>query len=119
MKIFSTKFHGVLDYLTVAVLPTLPRVLGWSPETTRFCDVAAGGVLLYSLGTRYERGAVDLIPMPCHFVFDATLGVLLLTVPRHIGEPDAMARAVLTGLGLFSLFASVATETEVGQPALL
>lgn len=112
MKLFSTKVHGVLDYATVANLPALFRLLHAGDDTLRLADRSAAVVLAYSLLTRYERGAFKLLPMPVHLLFDALLGAVLLTAAaRQTGEPARVRRA-LQGLGLFSLAASVLTETQ-------
>lgn len=95
MKLFSTKVHGALDYVTVAILPTLPRALGWENRLTRFLDGAAAGVLAYSCA-------------------DAIFGTTMLSGAANdlSGGENKAAKAVLVGLGLFALLAAVVTETE-------
>lgn len=118
MNLFSTRVHGALDMLTVALLPTAPRALGWDARTTRFLDTAAAGVLAYSLLTRYEWGVVRVLPMRVHLLADAAFGASLLAFARartkgeESGEPDRGTQAFLMGGCLFSLFAAVATDTE-------
>ena len=114
MKVFSTQVHGVLDYLTVLTLPTLPRLFGWDAPTTRFCDGAALAVLAYSLTTNYEMGAAKMLPMKTHLALDAALGATLLAAAARREDTDQAAQAILAGLGLFSLFASASTETTSG-----
>ena len=111
MKLFSTKLHGVLDYATVANLPALFRLLGASADTVRLADRSALFVLAYSLLTRYERGAIKVLPMPVHLAFDALLGTVLCAAASRPGERTGV-KAALLSLGLFSLFASLATETK-------
>ncbi len=112
MKLFSTRVHGVLDYATVVTLPSLFRLLGGSADTVRLADGSALGVLLYSLLTRYELGAVKVLPMRGHLAFDALLGAVLCGAAlRGPGERAGVRRA-LAGLGLFSLVASVSTQTR-------
>lgn len=43
VKLISTKIHGVLDYVTVASLLTLPRILGWHRDVTRLMTGSALG----------------------------------------------------------------------------
>lgn len=114
MKLFSTKVHGALDYVTVAILPTLPRALGWENRLTRFLDGAAAGVLAYSLLTRYELGALKILPMRGHLCADAIFGTTMLSGAASdlSGGENKAAKAVLVGLGLFALLAAVVTETE-------
>jgi len=111
MKLFSTKVHGVLDYVTVASVPPLFRLLGAREETTRVADAGAVFVLTYSLLTRYELGAFKLLPLPAHFVLDALFGAAFVSAAaRHTNETRAV-RTALVAQGLFALIAPVLTET--------
>jgi hypothetical protein len=110
MKLFSTRAHGVLDYLTVAALPTIPRVLGWNHRTCRILDTAAASVLAYSLLTNYELGVKRTIPMKGHLAADALWGLAMCAAPTALNERNGGARALMVGMGLFSLFASQTTE---------
>ena len=112
MKVFSTKFHGLLDYATVIHLPVLFRALDASEETRRVADGGALAALAYSLLTNYERGALKVLPMPVHLALDALFGAALCATALRQTEDKTAVRGALAGLGLFSLFASVATETE-------
>lgn len=90
MKFLSTRAHGALDYLMGAVLLVAPYVLGfanggaaqWTPM------ILGAGAIVYSLLTRYELGAVKLIPMPVHLVLDAASGLLLAASPWLFGFSD-------------------------------
>ncbi len=119
MKILSTRVHGALDFLTVALLPTAPRVFGWDARTTRFLDNAAASVLAYSLLTRYEWGVLRVLPMRAHLLSDAAFGASLLAFARSRAQTrgdgdgrDRGAQAFLVAMGAFGLFASVATDTK-------
>ena len=114
MKVFSTKVHGALDYLSVATLAGLPRLLGGNERTTRYLDHKAAQVLAYSLLTRYEWGAARVLPMPGHLALDAALGVSLWAAPEVVHEENDGLRMAILGLGLFSIFASLTTETAPG-----
>jgi hypothetical protein len=111
MKIFSTRFHGLLDYATVVTLPVLFRALGAGDGTQRVADGGALATLVYSLCTDYERGAWKALPMPAHLALDALLGVTLCAAALRRTDEEPVVRGALAGLGLFSLFASVTTET--------
>jgi hypothetical protein len=115
MKLFSTKFHGVLDYATVVALPVLFRTLGANEAVRRVADGGAVATLLYSLFTRYELGAFKTLPMPAHLALDALLGATLCGTAAREGSEGSAVRGALAGLGLFSLFASVVTETKQGE----
>ena len=112
IKLFSTKTHGVLDYLTVGQLLALPRMLGWSEQVTRFMSTMALGTLGYSLMTRYELGPLKLLPMKGHLTLDALNGALFCAAPLLFPDEDTTVKATLVGLGLFEIMAALTTETE-------
>lgn len=111
-KLFSTKTHGVLDYLTVGQLLALPRMLGWSSKVTGFLNTMALGTLGYSLITRYELGPIKLLPMRGHLALDAMNGALFCAAPLLFPDEDSTVKATLVGLGLFEIMAALTTETE-------
>lgn len=74
--------------------------------------IGAGGIL-YSLLTRYELGAVKLIPMPVHLGLDAASGLLLAASPVIFGfSPLVWVPHVI--LGLLEASTSLITRTVPG-----
>lgn len=112
MKMFSTKTHGVLDYLTVGQLLALPRMLGWSKSVTQWMSAMALGTLAYSLITRYEFGPIKLLPMKGHLTLDFINGLTFCAAPLIFPEEDTTVQATLVGIGLFEIVASLTTETQ-------
>ncbi|HEU4327916.1 MAG TPA: hypothetical protein VFS21_32570 [Roseiflexaceae bacterium] len=112
MKLFSTKTHGVLDYLTAGGLLVLPRALGWSDKLTTALSIAALGTVAYSALTRYELGLLKTLPMPAHLALDALSGALFCAAPLLLPDEDAGVRGALLGIGLFELSAALLTEPE-------
>ncbi len=112
MQLISTRVHGILDYLTAATLPALPRMLGWSKGVNRLLSGAAFGTLLYSILTRYELGLFKLLPMRIHLMLDAMSGILLCASPLFFPDEEREVRASLVGLGLFEIAAALLTERE-------
>ncbi len=111
-KIFSTRTHGVLDYLTVGQLFTLPRMFQWSDGAKQWMTVMALGTLANSLVTRYEYGPLKLLPMQGHLTIDFLQGLLFCAFPLLFPRESTGVKATAVGFGLFSIFASLATETE-------
>lgn len=107
---FSTRTHGVLDYSSVVLLLALPRALGWSRPVTNLLTGSALATLVYSLLTRYELGAVKRLPMPTHLALDRASGIALGAAAGIMTGEPAPVRAVLLGLGLFEVTASLTTE---------
>ena len=112
MKLFSTRVHGVLDYLTAGMLFALPRVFGWSEAVTRLLTNASIGTLVYSVLTRYELGLIKVLPMKGHLTLDALSGGLLCAAPFTFLDEDTPVTGALVGLGAFEIMAALITETE-------
>lgn len=112
MKLFSTRMHGVLDYLSVGTLLALPRVLRWSDQVTSVMTGAALGTLSYSLLTRYELGLFKVLPMQAHLALDALSGSVFSSAPWLFPDEDTSVTGTLVGLGLFELAVALTTETE-------
>ncbi|MCU0494482.1 MAG: hypothetical protein MUD01_23080, partial [Chloroflexaceae bacterium] len=77
MKIFSTRTHGILDYVSVGTLFALPHVFNWHGPVKTLLTGAALGTLGYSLLTHYELGLVKALPMEAHLALDAMSGAML------------------------------------------
>jgi hypothetical protein len=112
MKRFSTKTHGVIDYLTAGAMLAVPRAMGWSEKTTQLLTGAALGTIGYSLLTRYELGLVRVLPMKAHLALDALSGAMLCAAPLMLPDEDDGVKRALVGLGLFELAAALTTEAE-------
>jgi hypothetical protein len=112
MKLFSTKVHGVIDYLTAIVLFALPRLLGWGSNVTTLLTIMALTTLVYSLATRYELGLFKVLPMKGHLLLDALSGVLLLGAGFLFQNDGNNVLIILLLLGLFEIGAALLTETE-------
>ncbi len=111
-RFVPTTAHGVLDYLSVAALWALPRALGWSAPVSRLLSGAAVGTLVYSLTTRYELGAVGVLPMKAHLAMDAVGGASLCALPFASEDADQTETAVCCAIGGFDMLVSMLTETE-------
>jgi len=83
MRFFSTRVHGVLDYLFGALLIAFPWMFGIAPDAPMGAIALALGALIviYSLLTDYELGAVRRIQMPVHLWLDALAGLVLAASP--------------------------------------
>lgn len=110
MKLFSTRTHGALDYASVILLLALPRALGWSKPVTNLLTGSALATLVYSLATRYELGALKLLPMPTHLALDRASGLALCAAAGTMKDEPIAVRAALLALGLFEITASLTTD---------
>jgi hypothetical protein len=83
MKILSTKTHGVLDYLMSILLIASPWLFNFANGTyAQSVPVTLGIImLLMSLCTNYELGAIKMISMQGHLVVDVLSGLFLALSP--------------------------------------
>ena len=87
MQVLSTRTHGVIDYVVSAFLIVAPYLFGFADGSAAQWVPMALGVagIGYSLLTRYELGAVPLLPMPAHLGLDVLNGVILASSPWVFG----------------------------------
>jgi hypothetical protein len=87
MRLMSTKTHAAADYPSALLLMAAPWLLGFrknGPET--WIPVGIGATMLVqSLMTDYELGAVRKMPMRKHLQMDGVAGLLLAASPFLLG----------------------------------
>src|SRR5256885_12345246 len=85
--LIPTRVHGVIDYMMGLLLIAAPWLFGFADSAAgRWVPVLLGaGVIVYSLMTDYELGAVRAIPMTAHLWLDILGGVLLIASPWLFG----------------------------------
>ena len=111
-KPIPTRLHAVLDYVTGPTLIALPRLAGWDQKATTLLTAAGGGVLAYSMLTRYELGLVKVLPMVGHLALDFTSGVTLAAAPfLFVKDENSVVKNTLMAVGLFEIGASLLTQT--------
>ena len=113
--ILPTKVHGFLDYLMGLALVAIPLAFDFGAGAQTWLPVLlGGGVIIYSLLTDYELGAVDLIGMPAHLILDALGGLLLAASPWIFGFAwEIWVPHVV--FGLLEVGAAMFTQTRPSQ----
>lgn len=108
----STRVHGFLDYLLGALLAASPWLLGFAEGGAEtWVPVAlGGGVILYSLFTDYELGAVKRLQMTVHLWLDAIGGIVLAASPWVLGF-DERVWIPHVAFGLFEVATAFVTNT--------
>lgn len=106
----TTTTHGVIDYVTVGALATLPRIFKWSPGLTNLLTGVASGILGYSLITDYELSLAKVLPMKTHLALDGVSALLTGAAPFIMKEPKQSAKFALIGVALFELTVSALTK---------
>ena len=85
-RVIPTKLHGILDYgmgLFLIVLPFLPGFPKVQDSNMPLLvpTVLGSAVILYSLFTNYELGAVRWLHMVVHLLLDVLGGIILFVSP--------------------------------------
>jgi SPW repeat len=80
----------MMDYVIGVLLIAAPWLFNFNRggAETWVPVILGAGVILYSLFTDYELGAVRRIPMPTHLMLDLGGGVLLAVSPWLFGFSD-------------------------------
>ncbi|HEX2100393.1 MAG TPA: SPW repeat protein [Candidatus Synoicihabitans sp.] len=115
MKIISSKTHGILDYVVGVLLIAAPFVFGFATGgPAQWVPIILGlGTIAYSLLTRYELGAIRVLPFGTHLLIDAASGVFLLASPWLFGFADQV-RAPHVIVGLLELAVVAMSQTQPG-----
>ncbi|WP_420392513.1 SPW repeat domain-containing protein [Acuticoccus sp.] len=79
----NTRIHGIIDYLTGALLIVAPYLFGfatggieqWLPQ------LIGGSIIVMSLLTRYELSVAKVVPLKAHLAVDLLTGILLAASP--------------------------------------
>lgn len=102
MRFIPTRIHGIADYVVALIVIGLPFVYGWT-GAQRWTLVALGVfVVLYSLCTDYELGAIPFLRMRSHLLLDAVFGVLMLALPwaLNFSQDNVVPMSVIGILGM-------------------
>jgi hypothetical protein len=112
MRIIPTRLHGVIDYLAGILFIVLPKLLDWNQTANYLLSIMGVSVIVYSLITRYELGAIKWMPMRVHLILDILSGLLLIAAPFIFPVAGDGVTGWLIGLGVFEVLAGLMTDTE-------
>ncbi|MDB5294586.1 MAG: hypothetical protein JWO31_569 [Phycisphaerales bacterium] len=118
MALIPTRVHAVYDYVSGAALIAIPLLAAGTYRGPAVWVPVVIGVLALgmSLMTRYELGAVRVLPMPAHLGMDMLAGLLLAASPWLFRFADVIAWPhVVAGLAEIGLAAVTArTPSLIG-----
>ena len=85
-----TRVHGVIDYIYGLALIAAPFLFGFADGTAaQWVPIVIGlATIGMSLLTRYELGAIKVLPMLAHISIDGVAGLVLLASPWTFGFAD-------------------------------
>lgn len=114
MKIISSRTHGILDYVVGVLLILAPTLFNFrTGGPAQWIPIILGvATIAYSLLTRYELGALKVIPFKTHLAIDGVSGAFLAVSPWLFGFADIVwVPHVL--VGLLEIGASMMTRPHV------
>lgn len=118
-KPISRQIHGLMDYSYAALVAAAPETVGFKDEETArdLCRAVGSAVFLASFFTRYELGAVRVIPFKAHLATDVAAGLFTLGAPWLFGfSRNRAARDTFVVAGAISVLAGLLTEPkEMGE----
>ena len=108
-----TKIHGLLDYAVAIILIALPWILGTQGKNAQTVVPVTLGVLtiIYSLITRYECSAVQVIPMRAHLFLDVINALILASSPWVYNFASEFSTPYVIG-GIFELLVVALSSKE-------
>jgi hypothetical protein len=88
----GTKTHGIIDYLTGAILIIAPYVFGFATGgIEQWLPQLLGTVtIVMRLLTRYELSISKIIPLQVHLAVDVLSGIVLAVSPWVFGFADVI-----------------------------
>ena len=122
-QFIPTKVHGALDYIVALALIAAPWIFGFSEvggPAVIIPMVLGAGLILYSLFTKYEWGAVKVLGMPYHLIFDVVASVFLLASPFIFGfntmAPNVWVPHVVVGIAVIVVV--IFSKPQPADPSL-
>jgi hypothetical protein len=109
MRFIPTKLHGVADYVVGLIVIGLPFLFGVGGGPRAALVLLGTFVILYSVLTDYELGAVRFLRIRFHLLLDALFGAAMLIAPSLLDFP-ADARWPVYVIGALSLLLASTTQ---------
>lgn len=114
-KPISRRQHAFTDYSYVPLVASAPDLLGFKDEKTAatLCHVLSSTILVSSLFTRAEWGAIPVMPYKAHLAIDTLGGLTALTAPWVFGfAKNKKARNTFLVIGVFGLIAGLLSKPD-------
>ncbi len=111
MRFITTKFYGVLDYLSGIFLITFPWFFNLnSGGIAQRIPVVVGIIFIATaMLTNYEAGILKIIPMPAHLKINLITGIFLAASPWVFNFNHQVYLPHLS-MGIFGICAAILTE---------
>ena len=111
MRFIPTRVHGLVDYLVGFVLIGLPFAFDVTGNGQLALIALGTFIILYSLMTDYELGAVRFLRLRFHLFLDALVGAALLVLPWVVMVANEVRWAIFV-IGFLSLILAATTKVR-------
>src|SRR4051794_20965062 len=111
MNLIPTRVHGMIDYLMGVLLIAAPFLFHFPDggAETMVPVILGVGMIVYSLITDYEMGAIRVLPMGVHLTIDVCGGLLLAASPWLFGFSDRITWPHVT-FGIMEIVVALLTQ---------
>ncbi|MET3858589.1 hypothetical protein [Rhizobium sp. OAE497] len=109
MRFIPTMLHGFADYIVGLLVIGLPFFLGLQDTPCTVLVVLGVIVILYSLATDYELGAVRFLRIRFHLLLDGLFGAAMLISPWLFNFP-VDSRWPVYVIGVLALVLTMTTQ---------
>ena len=118
MNVINSRTHGVIDYVTGALLLIAPYIFGFANNgIEHWLPMVLGAmIIVMSLITRYELSIAKIIPLPTHLMVDIVAGLLLAVSPWLFGFANVIWWPHLL-VGLMEIVVAVMTRRHADTVA--
>jgi hypothetical protein len=113
MNLMSSKTHGVIDYIYGIILIASPWLFNFATGgPAMWVPIIVGiAVILMSMMTDFEVGAVKVIPMNVHLWVDGLIGAFLILSPWIFGFREFVMWPHII-FGIIAVGSALVTETH-------
>jgi hypothetical protein len=111
-KPISTRVHGIIDYTWSSAASSAAARMDGATSTARLLRAAAAAATGSSLLTKYETGAMRVLPMRAHLALDTLLCSVLIASPLFLPSSERRYASVPILFGAVGLIVAMLTETH-------
>jgi hypothetical protein len=106
----STRSHAAIDQAWSAAASNMSQRLAGAPRLSSLLRRASDAARATSMITRYEAGAVPILPMRGHLAFDFVVCGVLLASPLFLPPSERRHALVPVAFGIAGLMVALLTQ---------
>lgn len=119
MKIISSKFHAVLDYLLIMLLLASPDIFGLSTTASTLAYVLGIVHFLLTVMTNFSGGIFKIIPLKLHGIIEFFVSAILIILAFTLFKGNLTDEIFFACFGLLILIIFALTDYKRSLPVIL